>query len=50
MKKIILLFSALMLTIGIEAQIQTPQASPFQKIEQKVGQIEICLADKSLNI
>lgn len=43
MKKIILLFSALMLTIGIQAQIQTPQPSPFQKIEQKVGLTDVTL-------
>ena len=43
MKKIILLFSALMLTAGIQAQIQTPQPSPFQKIEQKVGLTDVTL-------
>jgi len=43
MKKIILLFSALMLTVGIQAQIQTPQPSPFQKIEQKVGLTDVTL-------
>jgi hypothetical protein len=43
MKKIILLFSALMLTVGIQAQIQTPQSSPFQKIEQKVGLTDVTL-------
>lgn len=43
MKKIIFLFSALMLTIGIQAQIQTPQPSPFQKIEQKVGLTDVTL-------
>lgn len=43
MKKIILLFSALMLTAGIQAQIQTPQPSPFQKIEQKVGLTDFTL-------
>lgn len=43
MKNIILLFSALMLTIGIQAQIQTPQPSPFQKIEQKVGLTDVTL-------
>ncbi|MGO3182120.1 MAG: DUF2911 domain-containing protein [Aequorivita sp.] len=43
MKKIILLFSALILTAGIQAQVQTPQPSPFQKIEQKVGLTDITL-------
>ncbi len=43
MKKIILLFSALMLTVGIQAQIQTPQPSPFQKVEQKVGLTDVTL-------
>ncbi len=43
MKKIILLFSALMLTLGIHAQIKTPQPSPFQKIEQRVGLTDVTL-------
>ncbi len=43
MKKIILLFSAFILTLGIQAQIQTPQPSPFQKIEQKVGLTDVTL-------
>lgn len=43
MKKIIFLFSALMLTVCIQAQIQTPQPSPFQKIEQKVGLTDVTL-------
>lgn len=43
MKKIILLFSALMLTVSIQAQIETPQSSPFQKIEQKVGLTDVTL-------
>tara|TARA_R110002012_G_scaffold11112_7_gene49930 strand:+ start:21227 stop:22072 length:846 start_codon:yes stop_codon:yes gene_type:complete len=43
MKKIILLFSALMFTVGIHAQIETPQPSPFQKIEQKVGLTDVTL-------
>lgn len=43
MKKIVLLFSALMLTAGIQAQIETPQPSPFQKIEQKVGLTDVTL-------
>jgi hypothetical protein len=43
MKKIILLFSALLLTVGIQAQIQTPQASPSQKMEQTVGLTDVTL-------
>lgn len=43
MKKIMLLFSAFMLTFGIQAQIETPQPSPFQKIEQKVGLTDVSL-------
>lgn len=43
MKKIILLFSATILTFGLQAQIQTPQPSPFQKIEQKVGLTDVTL-------
>lgn len=43
MKKIILLFSAMILTVGIQAQIQAPQPSPFQKIEQKVGLTDVTL-------
>ncbi|WP_026449710.1 DUF2911 domain-containing protein [Aequorivita capsosiphonis] len=43
MKKIILLFSAVLLTVGSQAQIKTPQPSPFQKIEQKVGLTDVTL-------
>ncbi len=43
MKKIILLFSAFMLTVGIQAQILAPQPSPFQKVEQKVGLTDVTL-------
>ncbi|WP_310994128.1 DUF2911 domain-containing protein [Aequorivita marina] len=43
MKKIILLFSAFILTVGSQAQIKTPQPSPFQKIEQKVGLTDVTL-------
>lgn len=32
-----------MLTVSIQAQIQTPQPSPFQKIEQKVGLTDVTL-------
>ena len=43
MKKIILLFSAMVLTAGVQAQIETPQSSTFQKIEQKVGLTDVTL-------
>lgn len=43
MKKIILLFSAIILTVGTQAQIKTPQPSPFQKIEQTVGLTDVTL-------
>ncbi|MDN3723775.1 DUF2911 domain-containing protein [Aequorivita sp. SDUM287046] len=43
MKKIIFIFSALMLSIGINAQIETPQPSTLQKIEQTVGLTPITL-------
>lgn len=43
MKNIILLFSAIMLSFGAQAQFETPQPSPFQKIEQKVGLTDVTL-------
>ena len=43
MKKIIMLFAAATLTMGLQAQIQTPQPSPFQKIEQKVGLTDVTI-------
>lgn len=43
MKKIILFFSVLTLSFGMKAQIKTPQASPFQKLEQTVGLTEVTL-------
>ncbi|MEM0518857.1 MULTISPECIES: DUF2911 domain-containing protein [Aequorivita] len=43
MKKIIFLLTAFMFSVGIQAQIQTPQPSPFQKIEQKVGLTDVTL-------
>ena len=36
-------FSAVILTFGLQAQIQTPQPSPFQKIEQRVGLTDVTL-------
>ena len=43
MKKIILFFSAVAMSAGLNAQIETPQSSPFQKIEQKVGLTDVTL-------
>lgn len=43
MRKIILFFSFLTLSLGMQAQIKTPQASPFQKIEQTVGLTDVTL-------
>jgi len=43
MKNIILLFSAFLLSFGAQAQFETPQPSPFQKIEQKVGLTDVTL-------
>src|SRR5690554_213429 len=43
MKKIFMLFAAMTLTVGLQAQIQTPQPSPFQKTEQKVGLTDVTL-------
>lgn len=43
MKKILMLFAAMTLTVGLQAQIQTPQPSPFQKTEQKVGLTDVTL-------
>lgn len=38
-----MLFAALSLGFGLQAQIKTPQASPFQKIEQTVGLTDVTL-------
>lgn len=43
MKRIILLFSVLSLSFGAQSQIQTPQSSPSQKVEQKVGLTDVTL-------
>lgn len=43
MKRIFLLFSVFALTFGAQAQIETPQASTAQKIEQKAGLTDITL-------
>jgi len=41
MKKIILLFSAVLLSIGVEAQVKAPQPSPLSKIEQVIGLTDV---------
>lgn len=43
MKRIVMLMSALVLSSGIYAQIETPQPSTAQKIEQKVGLTDVTL-------
>lgn len=43
MKKSILFICALAVSAGINAQIATPQPSPFQKLEQKVGLTDVTL-------
>jgi len=43
MKKLIMFFSAVVIASGAQAQIQTPQPSPLQKIEQKVGLTDVTL-------
>jgi hypothetical protein len=44
MKKIILCLLVLAFTLPSHAQIQTPQPSPFSKIEQKVGLTDVTVA------
>lgn len=41
MRKIILLFSIIAVSYGINAQVSTPQPSPSAKIEQKVGLTDV---------
>lgn len=43
MKRILLLFTVLSLSFGAQSQIQTPQPSPTQKVEQKVGLTDVTL-------
>lgn len=43
MKKFILLVCVLAVTLSTQAQITSPQPSPFQKIEQKVGLTDVTL-------
>ncbi|WP_411768533.1 DUF2911 domain-containing protein [Winogradskyella sp. A3E31] len=43
MKKLVLMVFAFTLMVSVNAQIETPQPSPFQKVEQKVGLTDITL-------
>lgn len=43
MKKITLVLIAVLAITGVQAQIETPQPSPFTKIEQKVGLTDVTL-------
>jgi hypothetical protein len=43
MKKILLCLAVIGMTFSVNAQIQTPQPSPFSKIEQKVGLTDVTL-------
>ena len=43
MKKIALVLVAVFALTGVQAQIETPQPSPFTKIEQKVGLTDVTL-------
>ncbi|MDP5082489.1 MAG: DUF2911 domain-containing protein, partial [Winogradskyella sp.] len=43
MKKLVLFAFALTLMFSVNAQIETPQPSPFTKIEQKVGLTDVTL-------
>jgi len=43
MKKLVLFAFALTLMFSVNAQIETPQPSPFSKIEQKVGLTDVTL-------
>jgi len=43
MKKILLITLAFTLSYAVNAQIQTPQPSPFSKVEQKVGLVDVSI-------
>lgn len=43
MKKLITLIMVLTVSFAVNAQLETPQPSPFQKIEQKVGLTDVTL-------
>ncbi|MBA6152433.1 DUF2911 domain-containing protein [Gelidibacter maritimus] len=50
MRKIMLFLSVLGMTFSLNAQIQTPQPSPFSKIEQKVGMTDVTLEYSRPNV
>jgi len=41
MKKLLLVFAVFTMTFGVNAQIETPQPSPFSKMEQQVGLTDV---------
>ena len=43
MKKLLLILMAFTMTYSVNAQVKTPQPSPFSKIEQKVGLTDVTL-------
>ncbi|UPS91354.1 DUF2911 domain-containing protein [Bizionia sp. M204] len=43
MKKAILILAAFVLTFSIQAQVTTPESSPFSKVEQKVGLTDVTI-------
>ena len=43
MKKILLLLAVVALSFQMQAQVTTPQSSPFSKVEQKVGLTDVTL-------
>ncbi|WP_298494727.1 DUF2911 domain-containing protein [uncultured Algibacter sp.] len=43
MKKLLLLFMSCTMFYGVNAQIATPQPSPFSKVEQKVGVTDVTI-------
>ena len=43
MKKLLLFICAIVTSVAVQAQLQTPAPSPFQKIEQKVGLTDVTL-------
>ena len=43
MKKLVLFAFALTLMFSVNAQLETPQPSPFSKVEQKVGLTDVTI-------
>ena len=43
MKKILLITLAFTLSYAVNAQITTPQPSPFSKVQQKVGLVDVSI-------